>query len=191
MQITQTALPGLRLIDSKVYEDARGHFFEAFNQSAFAAAGLPTCFAQDNQSFSRQGVLRGLHYQLEHPQEKLVRVLSGTIFDVAVDLRADSPTFGEWAGFELSAENRRMLWVPRGFAHGFLVLSESAEVFYKVTAPYHPGSERTLRWDDARVAIAWPLAGEPILSPKDATGQLWRDAELPSTKAADLAGARI
>ena len=179
MTFRPTALAGVLLVEPEVHGDARGHFFEAFNRRALeAAAGRAVDFVQDNQSLSARGVLRGLHYQLPHPQGKLVRALRGEIFDVAVDLRRGSPTFGRWAGERLSGANRRQLWIPEGFAHGFLVLSDEAEVLYKVTGYWHAEAERCIRWDDPDLAVAWPLAGEaPRLSGKDAAGQ--RLAEAP------------
>ena len=179
MLITDARIPGLKLIRPEIFSDDRGWFAEMWNEASFATAGLPTRFVQDNQSHSKRGVLRGLHYQLGQPQGKLVRVLQGTIYDVVVDLRPGSPTRGGWAAFELSSENRHSLWIPENFAHGFLVLSETADVLYKVTAPYHPKMERTLRWNDPTVAIQWPLDGDPVLSPKDAEGKLWPEAGLP------------
>src|ERR1700761_4768833 len=161
MQVLSTQLRDVKLIQPQRFGDSRGWFAEVFNQSLFSAAGLPTQFAQDNQSFSRKGVLRGLHYQLGQPQGKLVRVLSGHIWDVAVDLRRDSPDFGRWAGFDLKPRNAQdeleLLWIPEGFAHGFLVLSETAEVLYKTTRGYYPPGERTILWNDPNLAIAWPL----------------------------------
>ncbi len=177
MNVTQTAIEGVLIMAPRVYEDARGHFFESFNQQAFAAAvGGPVSFVQDNQSFSRGGVLRGLHYQVEHPQGKLVRVVRGTVFDVAADIRPGSPTFGRWVGVELSAENRRQLWVPPGLAHGFLVLSAEAEVLYKTTDYYAPAHERCIAWNDPTLAIDWPLTRPPVLSAKDAAGRPLADA---------------
>lgn len=169
MTITTTEIPGVLVLSPRVFSDDRGSFFESFNARAFAeAAGREVAFVQDNQSTSRRHVLRGLHYQEPKPQGKLVRALAGTIFDVAADIRTDSPTFGRWVGVELSAENRRQLWVPEGLAHGFLVLSESADVLYKTTDFYAPSCERVLRWDDPALAIRWPLASPPVLSPRDA-----------------------
>lgn len=178
MQIEEAGLDGLKLVRSQVYRDARGWFTETFNQGSFARAGLPEVFAQDNQSFSRHGTLRGLHSQFRQPQGKLVRVLYGVIWDVVVDLRQGSATFGKSFGLELRGipptGEATMLWVPEGFAHGFLVLSETAEVLYKVTRPYDPGGEQTLLWNDPALAIAWPLdrleGGKPLLSAKDAAG---------------------
>jgi dTDP-4-dehydrorhamnose 3,5-epimerase len=187
MRVLDTPLSNVKLIQPKRLGDSRGWFAEVFNQSTFAAAGLPTQFVQDNQSFSTKGVLRGLHYQLGKPQGKLVRVLSGHIWDVAVDLRRNSPEFGKWAGFHLKArsvdDDLQLLWIPEGFAHGFLVLSETAEVFYKTTNLYHPAGERSIVWDDPTLNIAWPLdALEGTLlsvSSKDAEGSLFSEAELP------------
>jgi dTDP-4-dehydrorhamnose 3,5-epimerase len=173
MQVTPTEIPGVLVLEPRVFADDRGSFFESFNARAFAeAVGWEVAFVQDNQSTSRRHVLRGLHYQEPHPQGKLVRALAGTIFDVAADIRPGSPTFGHWVGVELSAENRRQLWVPEGLAHGFLVLSESAEVLYKTTDFYAPGCEMCLRWDDPTLAIQWPLAAPPVLSPRDAAAPL-------------------
>jgi dTDP-4-dehydrorhamnose 3,5-epimerase len=184
MQIFETGLFGVKIIRPKRHGDPRGWFAETFNAEAFRAAGLPGEFAQDNQSFSAQGVLRGLHYQLGQPQGKLVRVLSGHIWDVAVDLRRDSPGFGKWAGFDLQPLNAagelEMLWIPEGFAHGFLVLSETAEVLYKTTRGYFPAGERCILWNDPSLTIAWPLDGlTPVVSGKDAQGVPFAAAELP------------
>ena len=172
-------LDGLMVLTPRVFEDERGCFWESYNQARFnEAVGREVVFIQDNHSVSRRWVLRGLHFQAGRPQAKLVRVASGLIFDVAVDLRPSSPTFGRWTGMELSAADRRQLWVPEGLAHGFLVLSEQAEVAYKVNAPYAPECERTLRWDDPAVGIAWPLpeGATPILSAKDIKGLAWSQA---------------
>jgi dTDP-4-dehydrorhamnose 3,5-epimerase len=169
MQFLPTELSGVVVIEPKVFEDERGFFMESFHKERFAAAGIDVEFVQDNHSRSRQGVLRGLHYQLAHPQGKLVRVIRGRIFDVAVDLRRSSPTFGRSSGFELSEANRRQLYMAPGFAHGFCVTSDSAEVVYKCTEPYHPEDERTLLWNDPALEIAWPVAN-PIISAKDARG---------------------
>ncbi|MGA7157637.1 MAG: dTDP-4-dehydrorhamnose 3,5-epimerase [Acidobacteriaceae bacterium] len=181
MQTTATTLCDVKLVHFQKHGDHRGWFSEVFNANDFAAAGIPDQFVQDNQSFSRQGVLRGLHYQLQQPQGKLVRVLAGHIWDVAVDIRPHSPEFGHWAGFHLLAEDLDCLWIPEGYAHGFVVLSETANVLYKTTRFYHPVGERCIRWDDPTLAIAWPLEGiaEPLVSPKDAAGKLLQDAELP------------
>jgi dTDP-4-dehydrorhamnose 3,5-epimerase len=189
MQVLNTTLQDVRLIQPRRFGDSRGWFAEVFNQLTFEAAGLPTQFVQDNQSFSIKGVLRGLHYQLGKPQGKLVRVLSGHIWDVAVDLRRDSPDFGKWAGFHLKAQSvdddLQLLWIPEGFAHGFLVLSDTAEVLYKTTNLYHPAGERSILWNDPTLNIAWPLEAlnglSASLSPKDALGKLFLEAELPST----------
>ncbi len=177
MNITETALPGVLLVDPKVFGDARGFFLESWNRKTFAALGLDLDFVQDNHSRSGKGVLRGLHYQVNEPQGKLVRVLSGAVFDVAVDMRRSSPHFGQWTGHELSAENHRMLWIPPGFAHGFLVLSETADFLYKTTAYYAPQWDRGVRWDDADIGVQWPLAGAPQLSAKDQALPLIKDAE--------------
>ncbi|MBI5862562.1 MAG: dTDP-4-dehydrorhamnose 3,5-epimerase [Rhodocyclales bacterium] len=170
MKILATALPDVLLIEPKVFGDARGFFFESWNRRSFTTLGIEADFVQDNHSRSQQNVLRGLHYQIRQPQGKLVRVIAGEIFDVAVDLRRNSPAFGQWTGFALSAENRRMAWIPPGFAHGFCVTSESAEVLYKTTDYWLPDAERTLQWDDPQLAIPWPLSGAPVLSAKDAAG---------------------
>lgn len=178
MNVIRTAIPDVLLIEPKVFGDARGFFFESWNQAAFdAAVGAPVAFVQDNHSRSALGVLRGLHYQLLQPQGKLVRVISGEVYDVAVDLRRASSTFGQWVGERLSEENRRMMWVPAGFAHGFLVTSESADFLYKTTDYYVPQHERTLLWNDAALGIRWPLEGEPLLKPKDAAGTPLSQAE--------------
>jgi dTDP-4-dehydrorhamnose 3,5-epimerase len=184
MLVSQTALRDVKLISPRRHGDERGWFAEVFNATRFSEAGLPARFVQDNQSFSARGVLRGLHYQLQKPQGKLVRVLSGHIWDVAVDLRPGSPDFGRHAAFHLQPRNAagdlEMLWIPEGFAHGFLVLSEAAEVLYKTTDFYHPEGERCIRWDDATLAIPWPLDGlTPSVSVKDAAGSAFLDAELP------------
>ena len=178
MQITPTTLPDVLLLEPRVFGDARGHFFESFNARAFAnAIGREAVFVQDNQSRSLRGVLRGLHYQVAQPQGKLVRVLAGEIFDVAVDLRRSSPTFGQWTGVHLSGENLRQIWIPEGFGHGFLVLSEVADVLYKTTDFYAPAHERSVAWNDATLAIDWPLDGAPILSAKDAAAPRLEAAE--------------
>lgn len=177
MNVVTTALPGVLLLEPKVFEDDRGHFFESFNQVAFEQAiGGPVRFVQDNQSLSRHGVLRGLHYQEEQPQGKLVRAVRGAIYDVAVDIRPASPTFGRWIGVELTAKNRRQLWIPAGLAHGFLVRSDLAEVLYKTTDYYLPRGERCIVWNDPTLAITWPLEGEPIVSAKDRAGLAFADA---------------
>ncbi len=179
MHIIQTAIPDVLILEPKVFGDKRGFFFESFNARAFSeATGLNPEFVQDNHSRSQRGVLRGLHYQIEQAQGKLVRVSAGEVYDVAVDLRRQSPTFGQWVGAHLSAENNRQMWVPEGFAHGFLVLSEFAEFLYKTTDYYAPAFERCIRWDDPKLAIDWQLQGEPKLSAKDQQGTLFDDAEL-------------
>lgn len=178
MKSTQLPLPGLLLIEPKVFGDERGFFFESFNQHKFEeAVGRAVSFVQDNHSRSVKGVLRGLHYQIRQPQGKLVRVVHGEVFDVAVDLRKSSPTFGQWVGETLSAENKKQLWIPEGFAHGFLVLSESAEFLYKTTDYWAPEHERSLAWNDPEVAIQWPLDGNPVISAKDQQGTSWADIE--------------
>ena len=169
--VTSTALPEVKLIEPKVFGDARGFFFESFNGREFAEKVAPGVeFVQDNHSRSAKNVLRGLHYQIQHPQGKLVRVISGEVFDVAVDLRRSSPNFGKWVGVNLSAENNRQLWIPPGFAHGFVVLSETADFLYKTTDYWFPEHERCLIWNDAQVGIEWPVSGEPTLAAKDAAG---------------------
>jgi len=178
MKIIQTDLPEVLLLEPKVFGDARGFFMESYNQRVFEELGLPTQFVQDNHSRSQKGVLRGIHYQLKQPQGKLIRVLSGAVFDVAVDLREDSPDFGRWVGMELSAENQKMAWIPPGFGHGFLVLSEHADFLYKTTDFYLPAHERCLRWDDPDVGIDWPLQGEPLVSAKDQVGKTLIEIEV-------------
>lgn len=179
MDFSPTALRGLLLVRPKVFEDARGFFVEAYRADAFAAAGVDAAFVQDNHSGSHRAALRGLHYQVRHTQGKLVRVVVGEVFDAAVDLRRSSATFGRWVGVRLSSENRHMLWIPPGFAHGLYTLSDWAEVIYKVTDIYAPQWERTLAWDDPAVGIAWPLIdGQlPALSAKDAAGKRLPEAE--------------
>ncbi|HLA31710.1 MAG TPA: dTDP-4-dehydrorhamnose 3,5-epimerase [Pseudomonas sp.] len=178
MRAIATELADVLILEPKVFGDERGFFFESFNARAFEqATGLAREFVQDNHSGSQRGVLRGLHYQLQQPQGKLVRVTAGAVYDVAVDLRRGSTTFGRWIGVHLSAENRRQLWVPEGFAHGFLVLSEFAEFLYKTTAYYAPEHERCIRWDDPTLGIAWPLDGAPQLSAKDQAGCSFNAAE--------------
>jgi dTDP-4-dehydrorhamnose 3,5-epimerase len=178
VNVRPTALEGVLVVEPKVFGDARGFFFESWNQAAFdAAVGRKVIFVQDNHSLSAQGVLRGLHYQSPHPQGKLVRVTRGAVFDVAVDLRRGSPTFGRWAGETLSADNRRQLWIPEGFAHGFYVLSAEAEFLYKTTDLWHPEAERCIRWDDPALGIDWPLEGRaPLVSAKDAAGLRFAEA---------------
>ncbi len=167
MRITRTEIPDVLTLEPRVFSDARGFFLETYNERGFAELGIAERFVQDNQSHSKRGVLRGLHYQTEQAQGKLVRVLQGKIYDVAVDLRAGSTTRGKWVGVELSAETNRMIWIPKGFAHGFYTMSETADVLYKVTDFYAPAHERTLLWDDTTVGIRWPLTGEPILSGRE------------------------
>lgn len=179
MKIVQTAIPEVLIIEPKVFGDERGFFYESFNEKAFKEqAGIGDRFVQDNHSRSVRGVLRGLHYQLSQTQGKLVRASLGEIFDVAVDIRQSSPTFGKWVGVALSDANKRMLWVPKGFAHGFLVVSEVAEVLYKATDFYDPASERSIRWDDAALSIAWPEGITPSLSVKDAQGKVLPESEV-------------
>ncbi len=179
MIVTPSALPDVLILEPKLFGDARGFFFESYNRRAFHdATGLDVDFVQDNHSRSAQGVLRGLHYQIEHAQGKLVRVVAGAVFDVAVDIRKSSPTFGRWVGMELSAANKKMVWIPPGFAHGFLVLSDDAEFLYKTTDYYAPSHERTIAWNDPQTGIAWPLAGAPLLSAKDQAGVRLKDAEV-------------
>ncbi len=172
MQFIPTAIPEVLSIEPRVFQDDRGFFLETYQAQKYAAAGIAQPMVQDNHSGSRQGVLRGLHYQIHNPQGKLVRVVAGEIFDVAVDLRRSSPTFGQWVGVTLSAKNHRQLWIPAGFAHGFYTVSEWAEIVYKVTDYYDPKSERTVMWNDPQIGIRWPLRDgvPPLLSPKDAQG---------------------
>lgn len=178
MQVLETDLPGVLLIEPRVFGDARGYFKEVHEQRRYADANAGERFVQDNVSLSCHGTLRGLHYQLEQPQGKLVQVLDGEIFDVAVDLRRDSDFFGKWTGATLSGENHRQLYVPPGFGHGFCVTGESALVLYKCTDFYHPQSERTVLWNDPAIGIEWPLDGEPIISDKDAQGVPLADADV-------------
>jgi dTDP-4-dehydrorhamnose 3,5-epimerase len=179
VKVTPTSIPDVLLIEPKVFSDARGFFLESFNEKAFEeAARVGMRFVQDNHSRSAHGVLRGLHYQVQQAQGKLVRVISGAVFDVAVDLRRSSATFGRWVGVELSAENFRQLWVPPGFAHGFLVLSETADFLYKTTDYYAPQHERCIAWDDPQIGIAWPAGVTPQLSAKDRAGAALGDAEV-------------
>jgi len=176
--VTNTELPEVLILEPKVFSDDRGFFFESFNQRDFhRATGLDVNFVQDNHSKSSRGVLRGLHYQIQHPQGKLVRVTQGSVFDVTVDLRRSSPRFGKWVGVELSAENKRQLWVPPGFAHGFLVTSACAELLYKTTDYWCPEHERSLLWCDASVGIRWPLQEDPRLAAKDAAGVALAEAQ--------------
>ena len=179
MKAIPTTIPAVLIIEPKVFGDARGFFFESFNQRAFSqATGLDVNFVQDNHSRSAKGVLRGLHYQIRQPQGKLVRVVRGAVFDVAVDIRKSSPTFGQWVGVELTEDNHRQLWTPPGFAHGFYVLSDSADFLYKATDYYAPEFERSIVWNDPKIAIAWPLDTQPIVSAKDAQGTSLIDAEV-------------
>ena len=179
MKVTPTTIPDVLVIEPKVFGDARGFFFESFNQKAFnQATGMNLDFVQDNHSRSAKGVLRGLHYQIEQPQGKLVRVVRGTVFDVAVDIRKGSPTFGKWAGVELTEDNHRQMWVPPGFAHGFLVLSDSADFLYKTTGYWAPEFERSILWSDPVIGIEWPIDQAPLLSIKDRNSKLLKDAEV-------------
>lgn len=179
MQIVHTEIPEVLIIEPKVFGDERGFFYESYNQSMLSEkAGIKDEFVQDNHSRSAKHVLRGLHYQLVHPQGKLVRVVAGEVYDVAVDIRKSSRTFGKWIGVHLSSTNKKMLWVPKGFAHGFVVLSDYAEFLYKTTDFYHPTSERSIRWDDPDLKIQWPIDVKPSLSAKDCQGALLKDAEV-------------
>ena len=179
MKATPLAIPEVILLEPDVYGDERGFFSETYNKRRFAeVTGVDTDFVQDNYSRSSKGVLRGIHYQIQQAQGKLVSVVSGSVYDVAVDLRNDSPTFGNWVGEELSAENRRQLWVPPGLGHAFLVVSDVADFCYKVTEYYAPEHDRCIRWDDTEIGVRWPLDGEPVLSPKDAAGLSLSEAEV-------------
>ena len=182
MNLVRTEIPEVLILEPKVFGDARGFFFESFNERIFReATGIQTHFVQDNHSRSARGVLRGLHYQIQNPQGKLVRVIGGEVFDVAVDLRRSSPTFKKWAGVRLSDENKRILWIPPGFGHGFLVLSEKADFLYKTTNYYDQPSDRSLRWDDPAIGVEWPLAeigGTPVLSTKDLNAAGFERADL-------------
>ncbi|KVU36008.1 dTDP-4-dehydrorhamnose 3,5-epimerase [Burkholderia ubonensis] len=179
IQVTATALPEVKLIEPKVFGDARGFFFESYNAREFAEqVGASAVFVQDNHSRSSRGVLRGLHYQVQHAQGKLVRVVEGEVFDVAVDIRKRSPNFGKWVGVHLSADNHRQVWVPPGFAHGFVVLSESAQFLYKTTDYWFPEHERSIVWNDPEIGIEWPIDFEPVLAAKDAAGNRLSDAEV-------------
>jgi len=178
MQVVKTAIEGVLIFEPKVFGDERGFFLESYNERAMRdLAGLDVHFVQDNHSRSSQNVLRGLHYQIKQAQGKMVRVVAGRVFDVAVDLRKDSPSFGKWVGVELSAENKRIFWMPPGMAHGFVVLSESADFVYKATDYYAPEFERSILWNDPAIGIEWPHTGEPLLSAKDRAGVLFKDAE--------------
>ncbi len=179
MEIQTTAIPGLLIIEPKVFGDERGFFYESFNERRFAElTGVETRFVQDNHSKSAKNVLRGLHYQIQQPQGKLVRVIAGAVFDVAADVRKSSPTFGQWVGITLSAANNRQLWIPEGFAHGFVVTSESAEFLYKTTDYWAPEFERSILWSDPAIGIQWPIDAEPLLSGKDKIGKLLAEAEV-------------
>ncbi len=179
MKVIHTEIPDVLILEPAVFQDARGNFFESYNRRAFKeATGIDTDFVQDNQSRSLRNVLRGLHYQIKQPQGKLVRVIAGEIWDVAVDIRRTSPTFGKWVGVSLSAQSRRMSWVPSGFSHGFLVTSEAAEVHYKTTDYYAPKHERTLSWNDPDLAIVWPVSGGVVMAEKDRQGKPLRAAEV-------------
>ena len=179
MKVTRAEIPEVRIFEPTIYQDERGFLFESFNREITEAIGVSTPFVQDNHSWSRKNVLRGLHYQLPpQAQGKLVRAVRGEIFDVAVDLRRGSPTFGRWASALLTAENKHIMWIPPGFAHGFLVLSDTADCLYKTTACYSPKHERTVRWDDVELKIGWPLSGQPLVSEKDAAGSSLRNAAL-------------
>lgn len=179
MNVVATALPDVLILEPRVFGDDRGFFFESFNRRIFAElTGRDVDFVQDNHSRSARNVLRGLHYQIQHPQGKLVRVVSGRVLDVSVDIRRGSPTFGQHLALELSAENRRMLWIPEGFAHGFVVLSESADLLYKATDYWYPEHERCIRWDDPTLSVRWGLQAAPLLSAKDAQGGRFTEAEL-------------
>ena len=188
MKVIATRIAEVQVVEPRVFTDSRGYFFESFNERALAAAGILGPFVQDNQSFSLRGVLRGLHYQIQQSQGKLLRCISGEIFDVAVDLRRHSPTFGEWVGETLSSSNRRMLWIPPGFAHGFLVLSDSAEVLYKATDFYAPQHERTVLWNDPKIGIAWPTVQQTTLSDKDLAGVSLAEAEVYEGTGIAIAG---
>lgn len=176
MKVLQTKISDVVVLEPTVFGDDRGFFLESYNQRVFRSLGIDRTFVQDNHSRSSRGVLRGLHYQLKQPQGKLVRAIAGAIWDVAVDIRRSSPTFRQWVGEELTAENKRILWIPEGFAHGFVVLSESADVLYKASDFYAPAHERSLLWSDPELNITWPLDVEPIISSKDMAGLLLRDA---------------
>jgi dTDP-4-dehydrorhamnose 3,5-epimerase len=179
MQIHTTAIPDVLIIEPRSYGDERGFFYESFNERRFAElTGVTTHFVQDNHSKSEQNVLRGLHYQIQQPQGKLVRVVAGEVFDVAVDIRKKSPTFGRWVGVVLSADNKRQLWIPEGFAHGFVVTSPSADFLYKTTDYWAPEFERCISWNDSAIGIAWPTTSTPLLSGKDQAGKLLADAEV-------------
>ncbi|KVW02338.1 dTDP-4-dehydrorhamnose 3,5-epimerase [Burkholderia cepacia] len=178
MNVITTAIPDVKIFEPKVFGDARGFFFESFNHRTFEeAVGHSVEFVQDNHSKSAKNVVRGLHYQISHAQGKLVRVVAGEVFDVAVDIRRDSPMFGRWVGVMLSAENKRQLWIPKGFAHGFVVVSDAAEFLYKTTDYWYTDAERAIRWDDPTLAIEWPISGEALVSGKDGAAPAFKDAE--------------
>jgi len=178
MKVQSTQIPGVLIVEPAVFGDDWGFFLESFNEKEMRSIGIDAHFVQDNHSRSQRNVLRGLHYQISQPQGKLVRVVSGKVYDVAVDVRRYSPAFGKWVGVELSAENKRMLWMPPGMAHGFVVLSDSADFLYKATEYYAPKFERTILWNDTELGIEWPLEGQPILSAKDAAAKTFREAEV-------------
>jgi len=178
VKVHSTQIDGVLIVEPKVFGDDRGFFMESFNERAMRKIGIDAHFVQDNHSRSQHNVLRGLHYQIKQPQGKLVRVVSGTVFDVAVDIRRTSPTFGKWVGVELSAENKRLFWLPPGMAHGFVVLSDSADFLYKATDYYAPEFEHTILWNDPELGIQWPMTGEPVLSTKDAVGTTFRAAKV-------------
>ena len=178
MKIIETAIREVLIVEPRVFGDERGFFFESYNRRVLESLGIQGEFVQDNHSRSAKNVLRGLHYQIRQPQGKLVRVISGAVYDVAVDIRRSSPTFGKWVGEALSADNRRMMWIPEGFAHGFLVLSEAAEFLYKTTDYWAPEHERSILWSDPDLAIAWPIDGEPTLAAKDAAAKRFAEAEV-------------
>ena len=178
MKTQATQIPGVLIVEPAIYGDDRGFFLESYNEREMRNIGIDAHFVQDNHSRSQRNVLRGLHYQISQPQGKLVRVVTGKVYDVAVDVRRDSPAFGKWVGVELSAENKRMFWLPAGMAHGFVVLSDSADFLYKATEYYAPKFERTILWNDTELGIEWPLTGQPILSAKDAAAKTFREAEV-------------
>ena len=180
MRASSAYIPGIIVLEPRVFADERGFLFESYNKNTLAALGINVSFVQDNHSLSRRGTLRGIHYQIKNPQAKLVRVVSGEVLDVAVDLRRSSPTFGRWFGLILSASNKLQIYIPAGFGHGFLALSQTAEVLYKASDFYAPEHERCIRWDDPDLAIDWPLDGERIVSEKDAKGSFFREADLPA-----------
>jgi dTDP-4-dehydrorhamnose 3,5-epimerase len=178
MKAQVTQIPGVLIVEPAIFGDDRGFFLESYNEKEMRNIGIDAHFVQDNHSRSQRNVLRGLHYQISQPQGKLVRVVTGRVFDVAVDVRRDSPAFGKWVGVELSAENKRMFWLPAGMAHGFVVLSDSADFLYKATEYYAPKFERTILWNDTELGIEWPLTGQPILSARDAAAKTFREAEV-------------